>query len=85
MDSPIEPQQDRCLCPRCHSDVDEDATQCAKCGELFPAMADRQVLHTSACYDAFRWLVLAAAIVIAVAASIPRIIQFVLSLFAAEP
>ena len=77
----VQSEQDHCLCPRCHADVDEDATQCAKCGELFPAMADRQALNTPATYDAFRWLVVAAATVIAIAAIGQLIVHFILSLF----
>jgi len=75
-------KQDRCLCPRCHTDVDEDATQCSKCGERFPAMADRRALNTPETFNAFRWLVLATAIVIAIAAIGERMVHFIFSLFA---
>ena len=84
MDTPVESERDRCLCPRCHREVDEDATECSRCGERFPAMADRQALNSPACYDTFRWLVVAAAVVIAVAASVPAIIRFVLSLITGD-
>ena len=30
------------LCPRCRTAVSENATECPDCGEMFPAIRDRQ-------------------------------------------
>lgn len=70
-------EKGRCICPGCRADVAGDATQCPRCGERFPAMADRQRLRTPETYDIFRAIVLTVAIVLA----LPAIIVFVLSLF----
>ena len=74
----IETDDERCVCPQCHVDVAEDATRCPKCGEMFPAMADRRGLTTtSGFHDAIRTVVLMVAIVIAAGAVLAGLVSFV--------
>ena len=75
-DAPEQIEIDRCLCPECHVNVDEEAIQCPKCGARFPSMTDRQRLNTPLIYDLLRWFVLAVAIVIAMIAMVGLLIDY---------